>query len=294
MATTVDVPADWEALDLDQLGGLVLLLGAPDTGKSTLARHLFQRLAEAGRPVAYLDGDPGQSSLGPPTTMTLACSGKGDPSFPPSGRHWRTFVGSVSPRGHMLSLLAGAGRLVGVAQEMEARTILYDTTGLVNPDQGGVALKLAKLDLLRPRTVIALQQEGELEVLLLPLRRSRRVRLVELRPSPARRVRDRSQRQAHRARQFAAFFAGARPLKLRWDRLAVFPRPHFLPRRLVALEDGEGFTRGLGIVGEQDRETRTVTLLTAVESLEGVDALRLGDLLLDPETFREERLGPGG
>jgi polynucleotide 5'-kinase involved in rRNA processing len=90
--------------------------------------------------------------------------------------------------------------------------------------------------------------------------------------------------------QFAKYFAAARPLKVDWVRLAVLPAPHFVLNRLVALEDENGFILGLSIVQKNEVKARQVTLLTPLETLDGVDALRLGDVVLDPKTFRDQRL----
>ena len=286
----IDIPHQWEQLTLDRLRGILLVIGAPDMGKSTFAQYLFQRLCAESCCLAYLDGDPGQSRLGPPTTMTVAVSIDGDQSFPPRGQCWRSFVGAVSPRGHMLPMLVSGSRLVQAAQGVGAETIVYDTTGLVDPAQGGAALKLAKIDLLRPTVVFAIQGGCELESLLLPLRLSRRVRVVDLRPSPARQMRDRPTRQDHRASQFATYFASAHSLVVDWRRLAVLPSPRFMLNRLAALEDANGFTLGLGIVKQVDSKTRQVTLETPLDSLDKVDTLRLGDLILEPQTFRDQRL----
>jgi hypothetical protein len=69
----LDIPPAWDKIVLREAHGLLMVIGATDTGKSTFAQYLYRRLgAEPGRRVAYLDGDPGQSRLGPPTTMTLA------------------------------------------------------------------------------------------------------------------------------------------------------------------------------------------------------------------------------
>jgi polynucleotide 5'-hydroxyl-kinase GRC3/NOL9 len=163
-AMQLDIPSAWEAILSGSLRGTIMVLGAPDTGKSTLARHLYERLAAEGRRVACLDGDPGQTSLGPPATMTLVIGTGKD--YPPPGRRWRRFVGAVSPRGHMLAMLVGAAALTGTARHAGADALIYDTSGLVDPTQGGTALKLAKIDLLRPGTVIAIQREDELEPLL--------------------------------------------------------------------------------------------------------------------------------
>ena len=286
----IDIPHQWEQLILTRLHGVLLVIGAPDVGKSTFAQYLFQRLCAESDCAAYLDGDPGQSRLGPPTTMTVAVNLNGDQSFPPRGQCWRSFVGAVSPRGHMLPMLVSGSRLVQAAQGVGAEMIVYDTTGLVDPVQGGAALKLAKIDLLRPTAVFAIQHGQELESLLLPLRRSRRVRVVDLQPSPARQTRDRPTRQDHRASQFAKYFASARSLVIDWSRLAVLPSPRFILNRLAALEDANGFTLGLGIVEQVDGKSRQVTLKTPLDSLDKVDTLRLGDLVLEPQMFRDQWL----
>jgi len=71
--------------------------------------------------------------------------------------------------------------------------------------------------------------------------------------------------------------------------LAIIPRPYFSQHRLVALEDREGLTLALGIITASDRASGTITLYTPLPSMENVDAIRLGDLALHPETFRETR-----
>jgi hypothetical protein len=71
----MDIPAAWRKIDLGSLEGTLMVLGEPDVGKSTFSQYLYRRLCTALPQVAYLDGDPGQSVLGPPCTMTLAMAG---------------------------------------------------------------------------------------------------------------------------------------------------------------------------------------------------------------------------
>ncbi len=283
----LDIPPAWESIDLPD-AGLVMVIGAPDTGKSTLARYLYQRQCRASRPVAFLDGDPGQSALGPPTSMTLAL-GAGDDDFPPCGFKLRRFAQSTSPRGHMLPMLVNAARLIQAARDAGAQAIVYDTSGFVDPAQGGASLKLAKIELLRPALIVAIQRQQELAALLGPLRRGR-TRLVELSPSHAVQPRDMATRQAYRASQFARYFSGARARTLDWRRWTIWPAPRFQFQQLAALEDGDGFTLELGIVLSADATTRHVTLLTPLASQKDVGALRLGDVTLDPQTFRDQPL----
>jgi len=288
----IEIPPAWGRITLSALSGTVLVVGAPDTGKSTFARYLYRRLCACHERVAFVDGDVGQATLGPPTTMTLALGEPCDDGFPPAGPCFRTFVGDVSPRRHMLPTLVGAYRLVRKAGEEGATATVFDTTGLVDPTYGGGELKRAKVELLRPTVVVGIQRGSELEHLLLPLRRSRRTRVVDLPAvfSGGARRRDVSMRQEHRAARFGLYFEGAHMLKVAWQRLAVFPAPAFTPHRLVALEDSAGFTLALGIVIASDLAGHVVTLRTPLSSLAGVDAVRLGDLALDPCTFRESRL----
>ena len=286
----IEIPPIWERITFSALGGLLLVVGAPDTGKSTFARYLYRRLCACHERVAFVDGDVGQATLGPPTTMTLALGEPGDDGFPPAGPRFRTFVGDVSPRGHMLPVLVGAHRLVQKAREMGATAIVFDTTGLVDPAQGGGELKRAKVELLQPVAVVGIQRESELEHLLVPLRRSHRTRVIDLKAARAARSREVPVRQEHRAACFRRYFERAQPLEVVWQRLAVFPAPVFTLHRLVALEDSAGFALALGVVTASDPLRGAVTLYTPLPSLAGVDAIRTGDLALDPHTFRDSRL----
>jgi len=281
------IEPDWKQIDLSQLKGTLLVVGAPDAGKSTFSRYIFESVQAKSGHAAYLDGDPGQGSLGPPTTMTLALGVPNREEPPPSGQVFRVFVGAVSPTGHMLQVLVGAARLVQAAYEAGAQVVVYDTTGLIDPAQGGARLKQSKVDLLRPSMIFAIQHTKELEYLLRPLRRSSRTHVVEMRPSPAAQWRDPLARRAYRAEKFARYFADARSLTVHCGQMAVFPAPNFTLNRLVALEDRGGFVIGLGIVTQFERKSGQMTLWTPLETLDRIDAVHVGDLEVDPQTFED-------
>ena len=287
---TVDIPTAWEKIDVSSLKGTLMVLGEPDVGKSTFSQHLYRRLCSVSSRVAYLDGDPGQSILGPPCTMTLAVAVKGDDSFPPRGKFWRRFAGSTSPRGHMLQILIGAARLTAIARQEGVEAIVYDTTGFVNPVGGGILLKFAKIDLLHPEYLFAIQRDEELKPLLEPLRRSRRAAILEFPCSLAAQRIGASTRRAHRAAQYSRYFCQTNRLQVNWSEAAVFPAPAFQPNRLVAMEDVDGFVIGLGVVERVDPESCEVTILTPLDSMKRVNALRLGDVAVDLESFQDWQL----
>jgi len=285
----MEIPADWKAIDVEGLKGLILVIGAPGAGKSTFARSLYEQLRDQKRRVAFLDGDPGQSTLGPPTTMTLSMHGD-EKGFPPQGKTWRWFVGSTSPAGHMLPIIVGGSRLFLKAEEGRAEVVIYDTTGLIGPAKGGDYLKMAKIDLLKPSLIIALQRKDELKGLLAPLRRSHRTEVLELHSPSRARQRSIEERQRYRVGKFRSYFKEADPLTLRWPSFAIFPKPHFESGRLVALEDVQGFVLGLGIVQGENRATSEVTLITPLRSADDVDVIRIGDMRIDPQTYRDQQV----
>jgi len=290
MGSTLNIPSSWEKLELEKLTGTIMIVGGTDTGKSTFSSYLYQRLQSMGFRVGFLDGDPGQSALGPPTTMSLIFNENPEAVDSYTNTYKRCFVGSTTPQGHMLHTLIGASKLVRAAIEMGAEVVIYDTSGLISVQQGGVALKSAKIELFRPTTLFAIQYENELEPLLTPLRRSCRTQLIELYPSEGILPRDPVIRREYRASQFARYFGNSRSLVIDWTEIAIFPSPLFRINRLVALEDFNGFTLGLGIVIQINRNSQQVVLHSPLSSLGHVNVVRLGDILLDPITFRDERI----
>ncbi|MEJ2601275.1 MAG: polynucleotide 5'-hydroxyl-kinase [Anaerolineales bacterium] len=285
----LDIPPEWERLDLSGLSGVLMVIGASDTGKSTFARYLFgrmQRLDRAGR-VAFLDGDPGQSSLGPPTTLTVSTHLPEDNAFPMGAGVYRYFIGATSPRGHLLPMLVGSARLAQAAFIAGAHFLVHDTSGFIDAQAGGLALLHAEIDLLQPAAVFALQRDRELEPLLLHLRRSQGTRLVVVKPTYGVQPRDMTRRRGYRQERFSRYFQESVRLEVDWSRMAVWPVPRFSLNRLVALEDRAGFTLGLGIVVDIDRSLRSVTLQTPLASMEGVSTLHIGDLALDPLSYAD-------
>src|SRR5512136_3343455 len=102
-------PNEWYAIldKLEEEKGIAILLGATDTGKSTLAKFLIFNLCQRGLKVALVDADIGQSFLGPPTTIGLSLF-KSDPDWklllsPPE----IFFVGSFTPEGYFPTFLKG-------------------------------------------------------------------------------------------------------------------------------------------------------------------------------------------
>lgn len=151
-------------------------MGATDTGKTTLCRYLLSRTSAHVR-TGCVDCDTGQSWIGPPTTEGMTI-------HPGPSKPVLRFVGSTSPRGHLVQTLTGAKRLAEWALEDGARITLIDSPGLVH-GRVGIEFQIQMIDLLRPERIIALQRGRELEGVLTNLARHPTIQTHRFPVSPA-------------------------------------------------------------------------------------------------------------
>jgi len=195
--------------------GVVVLLGASDSGKTTLSRILAEHWRAAGRTLGLVDGDIGQSSIGPPATVGLAIVSPNRPLTPNPSPLTMYFVGSTSPPGHFLPLILGTQALVREAIARGADIVLVDTTGLVS---GAVAasLKWHKVQAIRPQYLLALQREDELEPLLRLIHGQAGPELHRLPVSSRVARRGHAARRAYREERSREYFASALRHDLEW------------------------------------------------------------------------------
>jgi polynucleotide 5'-hydroxyl-kinase GRC3/NOL9 len=210
----LDIPPAWEdaARRFLATAGLTMVVGGPDTGKSTLCRYLVYRAYVAGSPVALVDLDLGQSHLGPPGTLGL---GLFPPRFPgdrglfPEGLY---FIGQTSPVGAILEVAVGCRVLVDQAHARGVQRLLINTSGLVH---GFAAhrLKQAQTELLQPQLLLALDREGELSPLLRTLDQGQST-LLTLPVSSCAVRRGLEERRLYREERFRRYWEKSSPLDL--------------------------------------------------------------------------------
>jgi polynucleotide 5'-hydroxyl-kinase GRC3/NOL9 len=259
----LDIPPAWDAAArgfLEQ-GGVVMVLGGPDTGKSTLSRYLVYRAFAAGAPAALVDLDLGQSHLGPPAALGLGLFPPrfpGDDSLFPDGLY---FIGQTSPVGALLEVAVGCRVLVDLARNQGVQHVVVNTSGLI---QGPAAfrLKAAQAELLQPRRLLALARGGELDLLLRAMGTVENGALSRL-PVSARAARKSLEgRRAYREARFREYFAPARRLSLPLRDLNWRGAPLSQGR---PLDDGElkryGELLGVPALLGEDDGRRTVLLL---------------------------------
>jgi polynucleotide 5'-hydroxyl-kinase GRC3/NOL9 len=268
------------ALEAAAAAPVTLVLGANDTGKSTLVAHLAGALAGAGQAVGVVDADLGQSDVGPPTTVGLGRVRRPLERLADAELIALEFLGVTSPATCMPETAAATGRLVRRALDTGCDRVLVDTSGLVEGPFGR-ALKRLKIDRVTPDVLVALQRAEECEPILRVYADAPRPLIVRLPAAPTKRRSATARRHARR-RALDAHLAGAVPVTLDLTRIAVraAPAEHGLAvidveGTLVGLQACDGCTLGLGWVRGIDAAKARLTVDTRIER-GGIAAVVLG------------------
>ncbi len=301
----IALPQSWvRAFDaVVQDPGIVLVVGASNSGKTTWVKAATEECAQRGRvPLAIVDADVGQSTIGPPTTVALAVLKEEPVPTKDSGAlpiDALFFIGAMTPLGHLLQHLAATKALVDRAMRHGSAVVLVDTTGLIGPG-AGFQLKLRKIDLLAPRHLIALQRNEELEPLLTVLRHRPGLTIHRLEISSSSRMRTADERARYRAARFASYFANAKVLPLEANRLVILSspigpplsrndKPSFLlppgslrgewfTRMLVGLNNAANETLGVGVLHSVSEDMKEIRVLTPLEEASAVRILQMGSI----------------
>lgn len=208
---SLQTTVDWnEAVErLAAQDGVVMLVGATDVGKTTLALSAANEAVRRGRRAALLDTDLGQSEVGPPGTIGVVRLEEPVAGASELRPRALAFVGAVSPTGHLLSVIQGTHRLAAHALRHRDDVVLVDTSGLV---RGRLAekLKLAKLAVLNPALVVVMERENELERLAGLLAGASDAPVLRVRSAPEVRRKSSVYRRLQRANRMRRHLEGAR------------------------------------------------------------------------------------
>jgi polynucleotide 5'-hydroxyl-kinase GRC3/NOL9 len=285
---------------LEKERGIAIILGATDTGKSTLAKFLIFNLCQRRLRVALVDADIGQSFLGPPTTIGLAVF-KSDPDWevvlsPPE----IFFVGSTTPEGHFPIHLKGVKKMVDKAPSYGAEVIIVDTTGFIL-GEAGIELKRKKIDLLSPRFLIALQKSDEIEPLLQLYEGNPFHKILRLPLSDQAKPKSLEERRINRTNKFQEYFKHAiiqeSPIEnIQIEGEVLDPNGDVLPidwalkinGLLVGLKDSNDETLALGLIKNYFEEKKILRVFTPVRDIQGMKTIQLSSLKVIP-FYEEER-----
>ena len=261
--------------------GICLVLGAADTGKTSLVAALA-KLAASDQPVGVIDADIGQSHIGPPTTVGWAVVDSPDVNFSDLPAGGISFVGDVTPVGHLLQLTAAIAQCVRQVSET-ARLMIIDTPGLIS-GPAAAALWWAVQRILQPELILAVQRSDELGGILAGLRFfDLKLELVESAPQIP--LKSREHRRGYRQSRFCKYFQDSCLYSVELSKVAVQLARNLscgdLVHRVVALRDAGGQDMAIGLVEDWQNDRDVVVVRAPKINIQQLHCLVLGDVTID-------------
>jgi len=252
---------------LEPQNQVIMVIGGPDTGKTTLIEDLMNLLFDKFK-VAVVDADVGQSHIGPPTTIAWGLlEGKfsGWRKIPVRDMY---FVGTTSPFGNLLPMLTGTKIICDIAKQ-KAEKVIIDTTGMIKGGAGKV-LKICKIDIVHPHLILALEKKDELEHIILAFKGMRTPLIFKV-PVPSEvGQKPYIHRTGYRERKFRDYF------KMRLE-------SSLLDNCLVSLRDREGRDLALGIIEEVDEKEKKLIIFTPLNTDREIGGVIRGELRITRE-----------
>ncbi|MEM2117944.1 MAG: Clp1/GlmU family protein [Candidatus Bathyarchaeia archaeon] len=143
----------------------VVVLGAVDSGKSSFCTYLINRLLQEKRKCVILDGDLGQSDIGPPCTLAYAVVTKPITDLFSLEVKNAFFVGVTSPSKALNKVIEGLSLLQAEVLNENPDFILVNTDGWVEGEDA-VNYKMQLVSKLNPDLIFCIQQKDETNQLL--------------------------------------------------------------------------------------------------------------------------------
>jgi polynucleotide 5'-kinase involved in rRNA processing len=258
---------------------VAMLLGGVDTGKTTLGLLATRMALAAGRTVAFVDADVGNTTVGPPACVGLKILRTLDDLNEIATPDFLHFVGTITPTRLVLQQVVATAAMVDLAKQ-HADLVIVDTTAVAS-GVAGESLKYHKTELVRPDKVVVLQRGGEMEPIVGMLRRFLGVDVTVAPSDPNVMPVSPDERAARRQDAFRrsltaplerwkvrpTVFAPTLPVGLNLDRLQDV---------VVGVQNETGGCLGIGLL---DFDNEGLRVATAVG--DGMRGLRLGSMRLE-------------
>jgi polynucleotide 5'-hydroxyl-kinase GRC3/NOL9 len=206
------IPSSWEEAyrelaALQTKPSIVLVLGEVDSGKTSLCTYLTNKLLSNGQKVAVLDGDLGQSDIGPPCTVAYAIVSKPVTDLFNLEAENAYFVGVTSPSKAVEKVIEG---LVSLKDEILKRNpdhVIVNTDGWVEGEEA-VNYKVKLVEKIRPDIVFCIQQNEMLKPLLTALQKN--FKTITIDSPPTIKQRSREKRRSLRELGYIKYLKNAR------------------------------------------------------------------------------------
>lgn len=147
---------------------VAMVVGKVDSGKTSFCTYMINKLVGAKQRVAVLDGDLGQSDVGPPCTVGYAIVSEPITELYSLEVENAFFVGTTSPSEALSRTTESMVSMKAEILSKAADFVVVNTDGWVEGEEA-VKFKLQLAEKLEPDVVLGIQQEDELKPLLIAL-----------------------------------------------------------------------------------------------------------------------------
>jgi len=262
-------PASWgkavqAMLGLQKRPVVAVVFGGVDCGKSSLTTYLLNHLIDGKNRVAVVDGDLGQSDIGPSATICYGVTSRCIPELYNLRLKNAYFVGVTSPIQAVSKTIEGLAAMKNEVQT-QADFVLVNTDGMVS---GNLAVRY-KADLvkaLKPDVVVALQMQNELSDLIASLETD----VVVVEPSFALKQRSPETRKILREMTYSRYLKNAKMQCYPKSQVTIEPKGA-IPKKqepekglLVSLCGRGDKYLGIGVLREVNEQRKTLKIQTAV------------------------------
>jgi len=267
------IPESWNKpleaiLSMQKKPVVVLLLGKTDSGKSSYCTYLVNKLVNEKCRVALLDGDLGQSDIGPSGTVGYAVTSKPIPELYNLKLHNAFFVGVTSPINAMAKTIEGLAAMKAEILQRPIDFVVVNTDGWVTGDVA-VSYKTQLVEALKPDIIVGVQVEDELRPLVAYLDNTA-VILVE--PSSSLNQRSAEKRKSLREMTYAKYMKDAKLQCYPLSQVTTEPKDG-LPKDqepekglLVGLYDSGSKFLGIGVLREINHVRKALKVQTAISA----------------------------
>jgi polynucleotide 5'-kinase involved in rRNA processing len=247
---------------------VIMVLGAVDSGKSSFCTYMVNKLVETNGKIAILDGDLGQSDIGPSGSVGYAVASRPITELYNMRLQNGYFVGVTSPVTAMKQAAEGLHDMKNEAQERHVDFILVNTDGFVSGELA-ISYKLTLIKDLKPDVVVGVQAQDELETLMSYLGGGG---VMTVEPSTALNPRSEEKRRILREMTYAKYLHRSKLQCSPLSQITVEPR-NGVPKKqepdkgvLVGLYGCGSKFLGIGVLRAINSERKTLKVQTSVST----------------------------
>jgi polynucleotide 5'-hydroxyl-kinase GRC3/NOL9 len=269
---------------------IAMVIGKADSGKTSFCTYLINKLVSAKHKAAILDGDLGQSDIGPPCTVAYTFITKPLMELYELKAENAFFVGVTSPSEALSKTIEGLALMKAEILERTVDFVVVNTDGWVEGEEAAkYKAQLAKM--FESDMVLCIQQKDELKPLLGALERFTKIVIDS---SSVVKQRSREKRKNLREMSYAKYLTDAKVRSLPLNQLTLEEKTALPIKQdeegglLLGLYDSQRKFLGIGILREVDSVRKTLKVLTSVSAKPSIIALgkgRLDENLREVPTF---------